>query len=146
MLFVFGVMLFMMFCTYIMLCIFTVFLWLSRHYLTTHLLPPPNPASRRALILLVKTRKLLKAENHAYTKEIEVLERNLNKCEEDESKLRGITQSQSSSVDELVRLVLDNEKTLDMIRVRIMCLIINTKLCTLTLLPLLINCRITSVK
>ena len=101
------------------MCIYLCFYDL-RHYLTAHLLPPPKPASRRALILLVETRKLLKAENHAYTKEIEVLERNLNKCEEDESTLRGITQSQSSSVDELVRLVLDNEKTLDMIRVRIM--------------------------
>ena len=109
----------MLMCT----CIMLLYLCFNDYYV---IIQPPNllppPASRRALILLVETRKLLKAENHAYTKEIEVLERNLNKCEEDESKLRGITQSQSSSVDELVRLVLDNEKTLDMIRVRRMCI------------------------
>ena len=114
-------------CVFVSVCLCDVYLYYAVYIcdlMTVNVITnrptfsPPKPASRRALILLVETRKLLKTENHAYMKEIEVLERNLNKCEEDESKLRGITQSQSSSVDELVRLVLDNEKTLDMIRVR----------------------------
>ena len=74
-------------------------------------------ASRQVLIQLVETRELLKIENHVYTKQIEVLEHQLIRCQEDEAKLRGITSAQSCSVEELVKLVKENEKSLDLIRV-----------------------------
>eukprot|EP00571_Detonula_confervacea_P003801 CAMPEP_0172320296 /NCGR_PEP_ID=MMETSP1058-20130122/40232_1 /TAXON_ID=83371 /ORGANISM="Detonula confervacea, Strain CCMP 353" /LENGTH=79 /DNA_ID=CAMNT_0013035531 /DNA_START=30 /DNA_END=266 /DNA_ORIENTATION=+ len=67
------------------------------------------PTSRRAVIELLKTRISLQAEINSLTAEVEILERNAASCEEDEIKLRGITEAQSSNVDELVQLVEENE-------------------------------------
>ena len=74
-------------------------------------------ASRRAMILLIETRKLLKAQRHSYTKQIEILQRNVTKSKGDESTLHSILSNQSCTIDEVVKLVQDNEETLDLIRV-----------------------------
>ena len=74
-------------------------------------------ASRRAMILLIETRKLLKAQRHSYTKQIEILQRNVTKSKGDESTLHSILSNQSCTIGEVVKLVQDNEETLDLIRV-----------------------------
>ena len=69
------------------------------------------------MILLIETRKLLKAQLHSYTKRIEILQGNVTKSKEDESTLHSILSNQSCTIDEVVKLVQDNEETLDLIRV-----------------------------
>ncbi|KAL7539393.1 hypothetical protein ACHAXR_009244 [Thalassiosira sp. AJA248-18] len=74
------------------------------------------PASRSSVIDLYCTKKHLKGQINALIDEVEILDRNVARCEEAETKLRGIVEAQSFSVDDLVGLVHENEETMDLIR------------------------------
>jgi len=74
------------------------------------------PTSRREVIKLLNARKFLQAEFKSLTAEVEILERDAARCKQDERKLRGITEAQSSNVNELVQLVHENEEILNLTR------------------------------
>ena len=76
------------------------------------------------MIELIAARKHLEGEIDSLTEEVEVLERSAARCMETDIKLQRITDAQSSSVDDLLQLVHENEETLDLIRVRLLiCLV-----------------------
>ncbi|KAL7545952.1 hypothetical protein ACHAWF_009315 [Thalassiosira exigua] len=94
------------------LCLFNslIMIWNEKSFLFT------LPTSRGEALEVLATRKRLEGEITALTREIDSLERTAARREEAKMKLEGIVKAQSSSVDEIVQLVRDNEEILDCIR------------------------------